>query len=284
MARRSTRRSPQARQSQVLNVNPPNPFDALAPTYDEDFSASPVAVHLRRQVQERLLATFPPNSHVLELGCGTGDDALWLAERGIRVTATDSSAAMLAAAGVKTAGQPLIRVVPLDLNRLADDDLPKTFDGAFSNFGPINCVVDRVRLARWLAQRVRPGGCVLLVVMAPCCLWEIGWHALHADFPTAFRRLTGTAQFRLSDIDAPITVFYPSPARLEREFFPHFLVKSTRPLGLFLPPTDLYAAVERRPQLLRMLKHLDARTARFARFSIFADHYILTLQRNMLFS
>jgi len=278
------RRSPRACRLRAPNVNAPSPFDALAPTYDEDFSASPIAAHLRGQVQEHLLAAFPPGSHLLELGCGTGDDALCLAERGIRVTATDSSAAMLAAAGAKTAGQPLIRVAPLDLNRLTDDDLPETFDGAFSNFGPINCVTDRVRLARWLAQRVRPGGRVLLVVMAPCCLWEIGWHALHADFSTAFRRLTGAAQFKLSDFDAPITVSYPSPARLERAFFPHFLLESSRPLGLFLPPTGVYAAIERRPLLLRLLKGLDARTARFARLSIFSDHYIIVLYRNMLFS
>ncbi|MFQ3566446.1 MAG: class I SAM-dependent methyltransferase [Aggregatilineales bacterium] len=265
-------------------MNTPSPFDALAPTYDEDFSASPIAAYLREQVHKHLLAAFPPGSHVLELGCGTGDDALRLAERGIRVTATDSSTAMLAATGSKIADQPLIRAAPLDLNRLADDNLSETFDGAFSNFGPINCVADRVRLARWLAQRIRPGGCVLLVVMAPCCLWEIGWHILHADFPTAFRRLAGAAQFQLNDCDAPITVFYPSPARLEREFFPYFLLKGSQPLGLFLPPSGLYPAVERRPLLLRLLKRLDAQTARFAHFSIFADHYILLLQRNTMLS
>ena len=39
-----------------------------------------------------------PGSAVLELGCGSGRDARWLAARGARVLATDGSSAMLQAA------------------------------------------------------------------------------------------------------------------------------------------------------------------------------------------
>ena len=47
---------------------------------------------LRGRVWQTLERTFTPGQHILELACGTGEDALWLAQRGIQVTATDGSA------------------------------------------------------------------------------------------------------------------------------------------------------------------------------------------------
>jgi SAM-dependent methyltransferase len=47
---------------------------------------------------ERLLAAGP-TSRVLDLGCGTGEHARWLAERGFDVVAVDASKEMLEAAG-----------------------------------------------------------------------------------------------------------------------------------------------------------------------------------------
>ena len=38
---------------------------------------------------------FQPGEQVLELSCGTGEDALHLAEQGVRILATDPSAGML---------------------------------------------------------------------------------------------------------------------------------------------------------------------------------------------
>src|SRR4051812_2642956 len=90
-----------------------SPFDALAAKYDTSLTASPIARYLRARVNDRLDVHFGRGDHVLEIGCGTGEDALFLAERGIRVTATDSSPAMLEIARARTAHQPLITVQPL---------------------------------------------------------------------------------------------------------------------------------------------------------------------------
>ena len=46
-------------------------------------------------VWRQLARAFAPGQHMLELGCGTGEDAVWLAQHGLTVTATDASSAML---------------------------------------------------------------------------------------------------------------------------------------------------------------------------------------------
>ncbi|MCC6804339.1 MAG: methyltransferase domain-containing protein [Anaerolineae bacterium] len=240
------------------------PFDALAPAYDRDFTASPIARHLRARVHARLDRHFQPGDHVLEFGCGTGEDALHLAGRSVRVTATDVSAAMLAVARAKTADQPLITIQPLDLNALPSD-FP-SFDGAFANFGVLNCLTDWHPQAAWLASRLPPGGVAAFGVMSPLCLWEIGWHGLHGDFRTAFRRLRGQTTFQ------SLSIRYPTIHRLTRNFAPHFRRILVEPLGLMLPPSDVYGVIERRPRLLRALTALDKSVSNLSPLALYADH------------
>lgn len=215
---------------------------------------------------------------MLELGCGTGEDARFLAERGVRVTATDASRPMLDITAAKTAHTGRVTTLPLDLTALPD--LPTAFDGALSNFGAINCLSDWKGLALWLADRVKAGGWVALGVMSPLCLWEIGWHSLHGNFRTAFRRQhRGGATFQPDGAAAPLRVHYPSVRRLESDFAPQFRRVHVEPLGVFLPPSDVYGVVERRPRLLRALMALDGRVGRVPALANIADHYWIEFVR-----
>lgn len=249
----------------------PAAFDALAPTYDQDFTASPIARALRARVHTRLSQHFAPVAHVLELGCGTGEDALYLAQRGVRVTATDASPAMRDAARAKTASTPLVSVEPLDLAQLPSDYTK--FDGVFANFGVLNCLADWQPLAAWLANRLPARGIAAFAVMSPLCLWEVGWHGAHGDFRTAFRRQ------RRGTIFGALPIHYPSIRRLTAEFAPHFRQVHVEPLGLFLPPSDVYAVIERRPRLLRALTALDQRFSHVSPLALFADHYWIEFER-----
>ncbi len=248
-------------------------FDRLAPTYDDDFTHSPTAAHLRARVHARLLARLKAGDHVLELGSGTGEDAAFLAAHGIRVTATDASPAMRDVARRKTAHLRGVDVLPLDMNALPAHDFIGPYDAVLANFGALNCVEDRGALAAWLAPRVRPGGGVLLAVMGRWCLWEIGWHLLHAQPRRAFRRLKGRARF------GDLWIAYPTPRQLTAEFAPAFQRNRLEALGLFLPPSEVFAAVEKRPRLWRALAALETRFAPHALAAPLADHYWMELVR-----
>lgn len=249
------------------------PFDPLAADYDAQFTESVIGRWLRDRVHQRLARHWGAGAHVLELGCGTGADALRLAERGIRVTATDASAAMRAIAAAKTAATGRVTVAPLDLQHLPSSDFEGPFDGVLSNFGPLNVLDDWRGLAAWLAARMRPGGVVGAAVMGPVCAWEMGWHALHGDPRTALRRLRGGASFRPAPDQPAIAIHYPSISRLNADFAPHFRRVHVSALGVFLPPSDVYGAVERRPGLLRALLALEDRFGGWGPLARLADHY-----------
>ena len=200
---------------------PSHPFDAVAADYDENFARSRLGRMLRGAVHRHLADLAKPGDRVLELGCGTGEDALWLARRGARVTATDASRGMLRVAAAKAEAAGLgerISFSRLDLERIGDapsEGLDGGFDAALANFGVLNCLPDRRAVAERLAGWLRPGGRAAVVVMSPLCPWEIGWHLAHGRLRTAARRLRPGSVARIGD-GATVRVWYPSLATLDR--------------------------------------------------------------------
>src|SRR5262245_31094636 len=96
-------------------------FDDAAAAYDSEFAATVVGMRLRECVWSHVAPFVKPRMQALDLGCGTGEDAVWLARRGCRVTAADGSPSMLEQVRAKAARFSLahrIRTAALDLNAL----------------------------------------------------------------------------------------------------------------------------------------------------------------------
>src|SRR5512146_1922454 len=81
-------------------------FGRLASSYDEDFEKLPAARRLRGIVWNVYCRYFKPGDSLLELNCGTGTDAMTLAEKGMRILATDISTAMLQTFQAKLSHSP----------------------------------------------------------------------------------------------------------------------------------------------------------------------------------
>ena len=123
-------------------------WDDAAAKYDRNFTGTLIG-------QTRRLH---PGQRVLELNCGTGIDAIHLADRGIQVLACDISPRMIQIArqdAVASGHATLLdfRVLPTEaVDRL---ELESPFDGAFSNFSGLNCVEDLSGVARNLARLLK---------------------------------------------------------------------------------------------------------------------------------
>lgn len=289
-----------------MSTSAAHPFDSLARSYDESFTYRLLGRWLREGVWQRLEAAFTPGDTLLELGCGTGEDAIWLARRGVGVLATDASQAMLDVARRKAQAVGIesgIAFVRLDLADIRDDfrfPVPDfqwlkdagpageqeretssrafLLSGAFSNFGALNCLPDRRPLAQALAQIIRPGGRVVLVLMGPICAWEIFWHLLHGEARTALRRLRSGAEAHIGT-GATVPVWYPSPRRLRAEFAPFFAHRETAAIGALLPPSHLAHLVERWPRSFARLMLLERRLRGLSALAWLADHYVMVFER-----
>lgn len=266
----------------VLSQPATHPFDALADDYDRSFVDTRLGRWLRAAVWEVLAENFSPGERILELGSATGEDAVWLAGRGVAVTGTDASAKMLAVARSKSARAAVAERLTfhqIDWNApQASPPEPRPYDGILANFGVLNCIRDRRGLAERLAPALRPGARAVVVMMGPICAWEIAWRLGHGDVRGAFRRLRTDATARLMD-GAVFPVWYPSPDQLSEEFAPLFRCCGVRGLGFLLPPTDLGHLVDRWPRVFSRLRTLDSRCAHSAIASRLADHYVALFER-----
>jgi len=265
-------------------MNTDAPFDLIAEQYDDTFSESRLGHWLREAVWTHLDAAFQPGDHVLELACGTGEDAVHLAQRGVQVTATDASEGMLAVARRKVQQEDLgsrVNLRHFDMNGPEalplDHDL-QPFDGVFSNFGGLNCVDDLPALARKLARCTRPDASVVLVVMGPYCPWEWGWYLLHGRPRTAFRRLRSRVEAHVG-AGRTLSVYYPSPARLAQAFHPGFRPVQTFGIGALLPPSYGSGLVDRHPAFFARLRTLEQRLHGRRPFTALNDHYLILLER-----
>ncbi|MBA3874001.1 MAG: class I SAM-dependent methyltransferase [Anaerolineae bacterium] len=271
--------TPKEAQSEVVGTSA-EAFDHIGARYDDEFTNTELSWWFRSRVWERLGVLFKAGDRVIELGCGTGEDAIWLAKRGVHVLATDGSQAMIdetkrkaQAAGVGD----MISVQLLDFAEAAHWQIDGQFDGAYSNYGPLNCVGDWTAIGQQLTNHIRPGGKIGLGIIGPWCPWEMFWFAIHADFKNATRRLRNGTIAHLDGKYFP--VYYPTPGRMQHDMGDSFRRSLLWGLGVFLPPSDLYKPVGARPWLAKPLLVLEKLTAPHWPFKYLGDHYWLEMER-----
>ena len=99
----------------------------------------------------------------LDLGCGEGADALWLADQGWRVVAVDVSDTALQRAAADARHRGLERRIDFQRHDLSDSFPEGTFDMVTAHYLHSPARLDRERVLRRAAEAVASGGLLLIV-------------------------------------------------------------------------------------------------------------------------
>ena len=255
-------------------------FDRVAASYDEQFTQTVIGQAQRKQVWKQLLRAFAPGDRILELNCGTGEDARFLATRGRRIIACDGSAEMIKVASARAEQEAA--GMEVSFQHLSNEDLRllsrnQPFDGAYSNFSGLNCLSDLRPVAHDLASLIRPGGHVLICLWSRACVGELIWYLLHGEVGKAIRRFSGKSQARVGGLT--IAVSYPTAGEVQRAFAPWFEMQSRRAIGLFVPPSYVEGWAQRHAALLGHLEQLDAAFGGFPILRDVGDHVLVEFRR-----
>jgi SAM-dependent methyltransferase len=185
------------------------PFDLVAGDYRRLWSDAPVGRSQRSQVWRHIDPLFQPGDRILDLGCGTGDDALHFAQRGVRVFGIDASEKMVEAAQAR--GVDARRLTLEDLSRLEGK-----YSGAISNFGALNCVADLRPIAAQLKRLIEPSGPLAICIMG---------RFAPVDWRHAVQRWRGRANWRGMD------VYYRSSRQMRAAFVSDFAFRKRVPIS-----------------------------------------------------
>ncbi|MBV6443441.1 MAG: class I SAM-dependent methyltransferase [Haliscomenobacteraceae bacterium CHB4] len=264
-------------------------FDTVARDYDKSFTGTAVGRLLRERVWALLTrtggfsrreSTAKAAGTALELNCGTGEDAVWLAKQGYNVLATDISPEMVALTAEKARQAGVGERIRTQTCSFAEvGKLEGPFDLVFSNFGGLNCVPpeELKKLSLDLQKLVAPGGLFVAVAMSRFCWWETLYFLLKIKPREAFRRWSRKPVQARLDEKTTVPTWYYSPVEIRRHF-PDFQVKRVLPVGFWLPPSYLNPFFEKRPRLLGLLNFLEKNGAP-AWLAPASDHFLICFEK-----
>ena len=264
-------------------------YDTLAPTYDEEIGGNPIGERMREVFRKALESAFREGDFVVEIGCGTGIDALWLTRKGIQVVATDISGEMLQRLREKAKanglnGRVRTRKLPArEIGALAEEFGPAAFDGAYCHAGALNMEPELPRLPVEVARLLKPDAPFVCSVINRTSLFELLFYPLVMRPRKAFRRLGNSIPIPISRRPPLNRYVVPSrfftPRELVRLFQKEFVAERVQGLRIFLPPSNLaeeYAALK---PAFGFLEFLENRLSGRRPFNSWGHHSILTFRR-----
>ncbi|HEX6333557.1 MAG TPA: class I SAM-dependent methyltransferase [Flavisolibacter sp.] len=254
-------------------------FTAQSPVFDAMYGSDPVIRYKRERVRAHVMTHVAPGSRILELNCGTGEDAIFFARHGYRVHATDISDGMLQQLQQKIDGNGVTGLTKeqcsfLQLQQLRDKG---PYDAVFSNFGGLNCTGDLHAVVRSVDTLLKPGGTITLILISNFCLWEL-LLLFRGKFRTATRRFFASGGRSAQVEGRPFKCWYYS-AKQVRRMLPGYDVLSTEGLCTLVPPSYIQGFAAKYPGLFSFLARAEKRLAGTWPWRYFGDYVMITSRK-----
>ena len=256
-------------------------FSKQAAVFDDEHRDNIIVKYKRERVRKHLNAQLKPGSFTLEINCGTGDDAVFLAKVGHTLHCTDLSQAMLNKLEDKIKNNGFNSSITTqccsftDLNRLQNE---KKYDHVFSNFGGLNCTGELYKVLNSFGNLLNPGGRITLVIMPRFCLWE-NLLCLKGNFKTAFRRLKKNGAE--SNVEGVVfKSYYYSPHDVINQLKNKYTLEKLEGLCTLVPPSYLKNFPLRLPRFYNFLVRAENKLANKWPWKNCGDYFIISLRKN----
>ena len=240
---------------QISNVA--EAFTRQSAVYDEYEVDNENLSRLRNEIYQHVLRLIHPDDKILEINAGTGTDAVFFAQKGFRIHATDLSKGMLEKLEDKIKRHGLgekLTMQQLSFTQLDRVEGPP-YQYCFSNIGGLNCIPDLAEFTRHLPRVLSPGAITTIVVMSPICPWE--WLEVFRGNVRGATRRWQKGGAVVSPKGVPYRLYYFTPGHVISSFGPRFRLVNLQSLSLFAPPMDRKQFSKRRPGLYKALVALD---------------------------
>lgn len=257
-------------------------FDAVAEDYDRHIFGNPINTWLRNVSISVMKQLFKPRDTVLEIGCGTGTETLSLANRGVRVIATDISSKMVEVLNSKAKDLGVSDKVigiwsrPVDLKEKIAKLGFSQLDGAYSTYGAINTEPRLQETIRIIHNILKEGAPLVLGVWNKYCLYEILGYTFKLKPRLAFARLRNPVPVGKSRFCVASNAF--SVGSIGKIVDPYFELKNVYGVVITLPPSNLTRYLPP-GRLFGFWKSIDLNIGRAFPMNRLGDHFLAVYSR-----
>lgn len=256
-------------------------FSRQAALFDALYSRNAIVQYKRERVREHVNQFLQQGSRMLELNAGTGEDAIYFAQHGHSVHATDLSTGMQERLIVKVKTTGLEEKITTEVCSFTQLDQLKNkgpYDHIFSNFAGLNCTNELDKVLRSFSPLLNKDGIITLVILPKFCLWET-LLLFKGKFKTAFRRFF-SAKGRKAHIEGTFfTCWYYNPSYIIKQSKNDFELLALEGLCTIVPPSYIEKFAEKYPKLFGYLKKTENKLKGYWPWRLMGDYYIITLRK-----
>jgi len=256
-------------------------FSTQSLIFDEIYADNTIVHYKRKRVRDHVLNYLAPDSYILELNSGTGEDAIYFAEQGHLVHATDISAGMQQELKRKVTAKDLQDKITNELcsyTMLQQLQNKGPFDHIFSNFAGLNCTDGLGKVLNSFNDLLKPGGKVTLVILPKFCLWEF-LLIFKGKFRTAFRRIFSKHGSKAHIEGTYFKCWYYNPPFIIERLKDQFDLLGLEGLCTIVPPSYIERFAEKHPLTFRWLRNKENKLKSRRPWKYIGDYYIISLQK-----
>lgn len=255
-------------------------FTRQSKVFDNLYNTDGIIQYKRQRVREHILRFAKASDSMLELNCGTGEDALFFSGKGFHVHATDISTGMLEIFQNKidTCGSGNISIEQCSFTELSSLKNTGPFNYIYSNLGGLNCTSALGKVLNSLKGITASGGVVTLVIISKFCLWET-LLLFKGKFKTAFRRFFNKKGTSAHVEGKYFKCRYYSPSFIEKHMQKDFEWLQTEGLCTIVPPSYIEHFAEKHPQLFSFLKQKENKLKSRWPWKTIGDYFIISFKR-----
>jgi len=256
-------------------------FSKQSAIFDELYLGNTIVNYKRDRVHAHVLQYLKPGASILEINSGTGEDALFFAQQGHYIHATDISAGMQHQLKQKVESNKLEHLITNELcsyTKLQDLKNKGPYDHIFSNFAGLNCTEELDKVLASFSRLLNPNGVVTLVILPKFCLWET-LLVFKGKFRTAFRRAFSRNGRKAHLEGTYFTCWYYNPSYITNHLKDSFDLLSIEGLCTIVPPSYIEGFAEKYPSAYRFLKKAEEKLKLSWPFKYIGDYYIISLRK-----